>query len=242
MKTFFCFVIGLFLFSFPVKAANYSLVDNIAKNAKEYPNLRTLVKEITKSLRSDEEKARVIYAWIVYHIEYDDYKASVIIDGTTREKNRLHKIDNDIYKTRTGVCADIADLYQKMAQIAGLESVYISGYAGRNMTKRNLDEHGHAWNAVKIKGKWQLVDATWGINGGNFGSDIKNASRYKYELQKKERDKKGRRATKNKAIDNSYFLTEPKELIKTHYPHDEKWQLIKPTKTLNRFLREQKNN
>lgn len=239
MKKFFYFI-SFFLLSLTANAASYSLVDNIAKNAKEYPNIKTLVRELTKNLRTDEEKARVIYAWIVYHIDYDDYYYNTMTEGTVRKKNRLSKVDNDIYKTRTGVCADIADLYQKMTKMAGLESVIVHGYAGNNINKRELDKHGHAWNAVKIKGKWQLVDATWGINGGDFGSDIKNVSSYKRELQKRERSIKGKRTTKNKTIDDNYFFSDPKKLIKTHYPDDEKWQLIRPTITLNRFLRDQR--
>lgn len=239
MKKLFYFIFSFFV-SFSALATNYSSVDDLAKNAKEYPDLKILVKELTNRLQTEEEKARVIYAWIVYHIEYDDYKANVIIDGTTREKNRLYKVENDIYKTRTGVCADIAELYVRMATMAGLKSVYIGGYAGNNLTKRNLEEHRHAWNAVKIKGEWKLLDATWGINGRDFGTDLKNTSQYKNALLKRERDKKRKSAIKNKTIDNRYFFPDPKELIKTHYPENEKWQLIKPKKNLNRFLANQR--
>lgn len=154
IKISYCICVFILLWGISCQAASYRAVDTIAKNIKDYPNIVTLTRELTKRFNAQEEKARAIYAWIIYHIDYDWYKADAI------EKHRQLEQTEDIFKTRTGVCGDIAKLYQKMAQIAGLECEVISGYAGFNVTKKTMDNALHAWNVVKINNKWHLVDAT----------------------------------------------------------------------------------
>ena len=42
---------------------------------------------------------------------------------------------------------------------------------------------------------------------------------------------------KNSAIDKKYFNIKPKEMIKTHFPYDEKWQLLSHPVSLNNFVK-----
>ena len=59
-----------------------------------------------------------------------------------------------------GVCAGYAFALQYLLMRAGIQSYYVVGYAGES----------HAWNLVKIDGKWYYVDATWDdplYNGSN---------------------------------------------------------------------------
>lgn len=229
-KIFFLFLSVCF-FVFSAQAINYHAIDKMAKNMREYSTEKALVDNLTKRLKTEEEKARAIYAWIVSHIDYDYYKFNAY------KEDRKLKQKSDIFKSRTGICGDIAKLYQKMAKLAGLECEYISGYAGKNVTRKTLNDSLHAWNAVKIKGKWYLVDATWGINGGDtFGKDIRNDNHYRLELNKRERQKDTNRM-KKRDVDDRYFMADPKWLINTHFPKDKKWQLIQPTKSLNKFLK-----
>ena len=55
----------------------------------------------------------------------------------------------------------------------------------------------HAWNAVFINGSWRLLDCTWGAGSydldGNFIREI----------------------------NEHFFLTDPDELIYSHFPYDE---------------------
>lgn len=225
----------------PVWAANYNLADNIGRTARETPSLDALVQQLTGSFSKQEDKARAIYAWIVYHIDYDHY------DYKTKEsKNRfqIRQLENanknDIYKTRIGVCADIADLYQKMAKKAGLQCNIVHGYAGPGVTRNNKNDKKHAWNVVKIDGKWKLVDPTWAIKGkNNFGKDIQNFSQYRSAVFKKETQRKQAYTQKERHIDEKWFFTDPKEMIKTHYPKNEQWQLLNPPKTFHWFLTNQ---
>ena len=52
----------------------------------------------------------------------------------------------------------------------------------------------HAWNAVFVFGHWRLIDCTWGA-----GVDAQGY----------------------KEIEEHFFLTDPDEMIFTHFPHDE---------------------
>ena len=76
-------IIVLFL-SVSSYSMDYVAVDN---RAKEVPhefenNLARLVRYLIEPYKdNDVLKARVIYAWIVYHVEYDAFKYDVILDN-----------------------------------------------------------------------------------------------------------------------------------------------------------------
>ena len=163
--------VGLFfliLLSF-VGIAHASAVDNRGKNAptRYDTDMKTLVDYLVEPYTRDEDKARVILAWIVYHVDYDQYKLKKMMDysSSLRARRQNEISTGDIWQTRIGICDDIAELYQRMALMAGLDSVVITGYAGHGITNRNKGDYRHAWNGVKIDGKWALVDPTWAMKG-----------------------------------------------------------------------------
>ena len=90
-------------------------------------------------------------------------------------------------------------------------------FAGVHFGEGN-DPPPHAWNAVYFLGGWRLLDCTWGA--GQVNPETKE-----YE----------------KLANEHYFLTDPDELIFTHFPYDEaeasyeKWQLLKQPISLNIF-------
>ena len=78
--------------------------------------------------------------------------------------------------------------------------------------------HAHAWNAVYVNGGWRLVDCTWGA--GRVNPETKQFERH---------------------FNEHFFLTDPGELIYTHFPYDEaeknysRWQLLPEPITLEAF-------
>jgi hypothetical protein len=114
-----------------------------------------------------------------------------------------HEKAEDVYRHRVALCGGFVALYERMAREVGLETVPITGYAkgvdyvfGRSTRKPN-----HAWLALHIAGEWRLVDPTWGagvINGRAF------EPRFTWD----------------------YFLVKPDELILSHFPEEEEWQLV----------------
>ena len=227
---------------FNALAKNYRSVDARAEKvpASYEKTLPELVKYLTEPYANNEEnKARVLMAWIVYHIDYDEYKSKSITKTTyKRHPDRVNT--GDIFETRIGVCSDIAGLYQRMAGLAGLDSVIITGYAGTNVTRRDMEDNRHAWNAVKIDGKWEFVDPTWAIRGPDsvVFRDVNSRTAHTREMKKRERNTtKTNKARKERTFDNRWFMTEPKEMIKTHFPDDEKWQLLPAPKRISSFLK-----
>lgn len=59
------------------------------------------------------------------------------------------------------ICAGYAMILHEALQYVGIKSKYIEGFPNGN-------GHGHAWNQVKIDGKWYNVDSTW--DAGNLSS------------------------------------------------------------------------
>ena len=76
----------------------------------------------------------------------------------------------------------------------------------------------HAWNAVYFSGGWRLMDCTWGAGRVNP---------HTREFEP--------------ILNEHFFMTDPDELIHTHFPHDEaeknyqKWQLLEEPISLDRF-------
>ena len=236
LALFLCFV------CFNASAKSYRLADSRAEKvpAKYEESLPTLVKYLTEPFaKSEEDKARVLMAWIVHHIDYDEYKSKQIMK-TSYKRHTQRVSTGDIFETRIGVCSDIASLYQRMAGLAGLDSVVVTGYAGYDVTRRDMEESRHAWNVVKINGEWEFVDPTWAIKGADTVAfqDVNSQAEHKREMKKRERNTyRTNKTRKNRHVDNRWFMTEPREMIKTHFPDDEKWQLLASPKRISNFLK-----
>lgn len=140
-----------------------SYVDNKAaflftKNSIE--NLNTLAFVINSNFSNPLHKARVIYYWICTNIKYDS--ASLIAD-TVKYYNNLEKDATQTFQLKRGVCAHYSSFFQYLGQLTGLESIIINGYSKVYPNKYVSPKIDHAWNAVKIKNQWKLIDATWGV-------------------------------------------------------------------------------
>lgn len=189
-------------------------------------NLDELTLYLIKPFEKNEElKARVIFAWIVYHIQYDayEYKTNYEWSRDKKEitcKNGLCKKQTpfDTFKIRSGVCRHFADLFQYMATKAGLKSQLITGMS---------EGQGHAWNAVYVNKKWQLLDTTWAAQSKNAFQGIKNDRAYKRAKEIRERKAKSNRIKGSKRIDERWFFPNPKKFYKTHKPNNPHWSLIK---------------
>ena len=205
-KIFFIFI--FLMVSYFLISRDYTYIDEYALRAPSTEDMESLVSYLIKPASDDFEKVRAIYFWITHNISYDVHAffSNRILDTSAI----------NVFYTRKIVCAGYANLFQEFCDIAGIECVTIIGFAkgygyvaGMVPKKSN-----HAWNAVKIKGKWYLIDATWGsgyLNGNSFVFHYTNL----------------------------YFLADPKIFINDHFPEEEKWQLLdKPIDKYQFALRE----
>ena len=148
--------------------------------------------------RDDEEKVRAIYRWITANIDYD-------VESYFSGSYKMRSGSKDVLNDKKAVCAGYSQLFESLCDAAGLESVRIDGH-GKGYSYTPFSDTGrtsdHAWNAVKIDGRWRLVDSTWGA--GHID-----------EVEEFVRQ-----------FDDYYFLTPPEEFIYTHLPDDSRWQLL----------------
>ncbi len=215
----------------PIQRPNYEKyvqVDLYAKNAPEFDgNLSKLVDYLIKPYKkNDELKARVLFAWMVYHLNYDQFKANNL-NGETRDGKPRYLNSGDAYKTRVGICGDFADLFVRMATRANLKAIRIDGVAGEKLTRETAPSAKHAWNAVRIGKKWQLLDVTWAMAGDyTIFEDMTKINDYKKAIRERRRHTSELTVPENRKLNNKWFLTPPEVMIETHFPNDVKWELL----------------
>lgn len=124
--------------------------------------------QLTKTAKSDRERAKILYTWVGSNIKYDDNKADKVIYG---------KDSNDMpdggavcaFNSKCGICFDKACLYVAMCRSIGLKVRLIGGeaYDGEKYV-------GHAWNQVYLsdENRWINVDTTFYDGGNYFDSNL----------------------------------------------------------------------
>ena len=112
---------------------------------------------------SDTEKATAINEWILDNTTYD-YDALASLDaGRFLTADEITSTDarGTMFGSGTAICGGYSAAFTLLAREAGLESVTVIG----KVASSNI---GHAWNRVKLDGKWVSLDTTWNDddNGG----------------------------------------------------------------------------
>lgn len=171
--------------------------------------IQSLTLSLTRTAKTDTEKAKAIYDWITDNIAYD---TASFFSGNISYTGDISEIT---YQTRKSVCQGYSELFKRMCDFADLECVVISGFAkgyGYTPGDKIGGQSNHAWNAVKIDGQWQLLDSTWGA--GHINNPNKFIKKY----------------------NGYYFLTPPEYFIYDHFPENAEWQLIDNKISKKEFL------
>jgi hypothetical protein len=208
----FALAVPLLLLAPKLNADNDPAYADIDKHAlaatdQDEASLENLAKYLVRPCRSDRDKARVIYRWITDRIAYDaDAFLNSKIDpqGNTPES---------VLKERKAVCQGFSALYMDLSGRMKLETERVEGHAkGLGYVAGNPlgERERHAWVAVKIKDRWQLVDPTWGAGHVDGKKFVKRFNDY-------------------------YYLPPPDQLLFTHFPNDPKWQLVKNPLSADEF-------
>ncbi len=249
-----CFLCVFLTVSAFAKGIGYSVPDKLAKQAsgKNTESVVALAKYFNEHLKTDEQKARAAAMFIVYQMEKDGYREKRAQEAGLKNQPLKPLADiNEPLKTRIGTSADFAKLFQQLTTEMGLESKIITGYAGKKIpTKRlsqqaiqttaralnpNVDTTNYqlqpyeaSWNAVKVNGTWKLVDTYWMIMGAGAGKALKTDNDWlRFIGSRLKNPPKFDELSKGKRIDGTYFFTDPRVMIKTHFPTDETDQLLK---------------
>jgi hypothetical protein len=148
-----------------------------------------------------------IHDWVAENISYN---FPALLSGSIPAQGAV-----DILKSRTAVCEGYSQLFSALCTSASIENTvihgYSRGYGSSVLVEDTPNVDNHAWNAVRIRGDWYLVDCTW---DSGFISDNKFVRGYT----------------------TSYFFLPPEGMIFSHYPHDARWQLLDTPVTVSRFV------
>ena len=205
----------IFLFiSFATFSQNFDTVDAKVLTYPRFNTVEDLTNQIEKDFKTDADKARAAFFWIAKNIRYNlkEYynprKRSYRFKYSS-ETDRIQKIQaiNDsfiaaTFKSKMGVCEEYAQSFKKICDLLNIEAAVIKGNVRNDAREIGVISNttNHAWNAVKIDGKWQILDATW-------------AAGYEYN---------GKWVRKF----NEYFYNIPtNKIFKTHYPKEAIWIL-----------------
>lgn len=181
---------------------SYAEVDDfvVQANLLNFTSSEALAKHLTQPFSDEAKKVRSIYSWIALNIVYDE---NAILSSTENNQSA-----DNIWKTRVAVCEGYSNLFNDLCASAEIESRMVKGYV-KNFTVGDMRFPNHAWNSVKIDGKWRLLDVTWA--SVNFEIDEVTSQELKENMTRHKLD--------------YFFLMDPKQMIFTHLPEDPYWQL-----------------
>lgn len=182
-----------------------------------------LSRNLTSPYFTELEKVRSIFRWISENIDYlprqtySRKKQSFIQFDNPGDTGSLKPLDErvaeKVLEKKFAVCDGYARLFKTLCDYAGIRSEIITGYARTEPGKINQRfRSNHTWNAVMIDNKWKLLDPTWASGFVSWGGN-----------------------TFIRSFNEEYFLPEPEEFIRDHYPDDPRWTLIPDPPVVNEF-------
>ncbi|ESO90318.1 hypothetical protein LOTGIDRAFT_218011 [Lottia gigantea] len=163
----------------------------------------------SQNYQSDLEKARAIFRWMtsknMYTIKFKGNAAS----GSPEEVILSFRDKQGTY----------ARIFETICRFSGLHCQVLTGFAKgldyRPGDKFKGSEYNHSWNAILIDGQWYLIDSHWATR--YLVSEKNNPENLVYEY------------------DDFYFLTDPEQLIYSHWAHKSDWQLLSRPISLQDF-------
>jgi transglutaminase/protease-like cytokinesis protein 3 len=172
------------------------------------PEAETSIASVAKYIAEHESDSmgrwKAMHDWVADRIAYDG--PALKLPEVPREDAEA----DEVFRTRKAVCAGYADLIVKLAEAMGETAYYVTGHVRSKSS--TLDGVGHAWNLVKVKDSWYLLDATW--DAGHLDGDA-----FK------------------KSYSTTYLFTPPEVFGLDHFPDEEWEQLRYPALTQGEFLR-----
>lgn len=129
---------------------SYSMTGSALNTAKSKYNAK--VNELTNGLsgKSDYEKSKIIHDRLIDTVTYT---------STNNDQNAYGALVEG-----KAVCNGYARAYQHLMNTVGVPTWFVRGSSINPSTGTPI---GHAWNLVKLDGKWYYTDVTWDDQGAN---------------------------------------------------------------------------
>jgi len=155
---------GIYYVTFDYTVSYYTTEEqeNVVNDAVE-----TLIEELKlSSYNSEYEKINVIYDYICKNITYD-------YEHLEDESYKLKATAYAALINKTAVCQGYANLFYRLTKEVGIDARIMKGNA---VTVATSEPGPHAWNIVKVDGKYYLLDATWDAGKDEYDYFLKGSS------------------------------------------------------------------
>lgn len=157
MKKMVVWVVFFFALCTGIKAQenSYPYIDRIALSipAAQTNSTTDIANYILQHFKTDEEKVRAIYIWIINNINYSTDSIHRVILNEDREQKIIFAL-----RRKKGICENFAAIFNDICIKSGIPSYLIEGNTQQIAT---IDKAPHVWCSAKINGNWFLYDPTW---------------------------------------------------------------------------------
>jgi len=193
----------------PAAPGRFRTVDAYADAApaSAEQSVQALAAYLAQAGPDDLTRARALYRWIAGNIDYD---VNAFRSGSHGDQSA-----DGVLRSRSSVCEGYARLSEAVGAAMGLQVQVVSGWSkgyGYTTGQRFDGPTNHAWNAVRIDGRWRLMDPTWGA--GYLDQQMRFVRRFQ----------------------EHYFLTAPDAFVFDHLPQDPQWQLLDRPVTAEEYV------
>ena len=119
----------------------------------------------------------------------------------------------ETYNRGCSVCSGYSRLFKYIGDYLGLNIICVNGYAkGYGYKPNEKISNNHEWNIIKLNNILYQIESTWGA-GYLIGNEFKQE------------------------LCEYYFCPKPEQLISTHLPEEDKWQLLNPPISKEEFAK-----
>lgn len=231
LSIFLIFFLGLLTLSVLAQSKENPVFLNQKVPKSERRDVVSLSRYLTKDFSNDSMKVVSIASWIVRNIGYDH--------KTLKSGDWKKRSTKKILKKRKALCGGFSELFNELCFEAGIRSETVIGYtkSWNYEPYDSLIRVEHAWNIVKIDGKWLPVDLSWSTG---------------YFVRKKQKCRKRLYLWFNipynikykfvNELTYKYMFTPPKQFIKSHLPLQPYFQLLRTPVPLKVFEKNSTND
>ena len=146
--------------------------------AKEGKSWNKVAHLIADSCKTELEKVYTVYTYIAGSYKYDLNRLKLIYKREIKRELYL----SEVIKKKRGVCGDFSNLFVTLCDSLNIGCFRVSGYSRTfnlfHPVKKSY--YNHAWNVVRVEGKWYVLDVTFGMQ--HFTNKRMDRERINYDF------------------------------------------------------------
>lgn len=193
----------------------------------EADEAQALAGKINAVCKNDKEKVSAVFRWITANISYQirpwynrspklkassKYEVEDPSDTAVLLKPLDERVADLVIRRKEAYCDGYARLFKTLCELNGVPARVVTGYSRAGTRGGKNFRSNHTWNAVYLDSAWHLLDVTWASGFLAYSSN---------EFVQR--------------VDETYFLTPPKQFINDHYPEDLQWTLLNEPPALSEY-------